>query len=318
MVLVLAAVLYLAGSNIGSGWVIILTAALLGALAVDLLAVWRVQRATGVSLWPPTVATTIVPASVVAAVERPDLGTTLQLSSADGASRAVVRGAAIGVATPVDLGRGHHREVRARARTIGPLGLAHATRTHTTVAAVWCRPGAMPAAGRVRAIVHGLGDTATAARGRGEEDVRGVREFAASDPRRAVHWKATARHGRLMVREVDAPQGAVIRLGIAGGIWPIDALDLACEVVASLAEAAVVQGHDTEVLVDGATHRWDDGTWHLLAGLPPAIGVPARPLADDTRKATLWLRPAPTTGVIVDHDLLGDRAEASAWLHADA
>ncbi len=44
---------------------------------------------------------------------------------------------------------------------------------------------------------------------------RGVRPYAAGDPRRLVHWPATAHRGELMVREAERPDAAVPHLRVA-------------------------------------------------------------------------------------------------------
>jgi uncharacterized protein (DUF58 family) len=46
----------------------------------------------------------------------------------------------------------------------------------------------------------------------GQEIFRGVREYVAGDPRRIVHWKATAHHGRLMVKEADGNGMVALRV----------------------------------------------------------------------------------------------------------
>lgn len=332
MVLVIGGVLYIAGSNIGSGWVVILTAAMVGALALDLVAVWRSHRGTRVDIRLPASATTAEPADVRLDLVRSDVGTSVQLSDAGGSARVVVRTGQATVRLPLPLARGRHDSLVVVARTVGPLGLVAAVTHHTAGHAacptpVHVRPGAMPAVGRVRALAGAAG--VAQARARGEEDVRGVREFTASDPRRAVHWRATARQGRLMVRETAAAEGASLHLGIAAGVWTARALDLACEVVAGIGLAAAPVGHAVHVLVDGATRPWDDATWHLLATLPPAAGVEPRPLRATDGPGVLWLHPLPADldaddRVLVEGPGLGrgkvlhTSEEVGRWLRGDA
>jgi uncharacterized protein (DUF58 family) len=58
--------------------------------------------------------------------------------------------------------------------------------------------------------------------GHGDDLVRGVRDYQSGDPIRTVHWPATARHGQLMVRELEAatapPLTIAVRLGPPGGV----------------------------------------------------------------------------------------------------
>ena len=46
---------------------------------------------------------------------------------------------------------------------------------------------------------------ASAATGVGGDRVRGVREYLPGDPLRLVHWPATARHGQILVKELEHP-----------------------------------------------------------------------------------------------------------------
>jgi len=47
------------------------------------------------------------------------------------------------------------------------------------------------------------GGAAALRAGSGPDLVRGVRDYVPGDPRRLVSWSATARHGRLMVKELE-------------------------------------------------------------------------------------------------------------------
>lgn len=59
-----------------------------------------------------------------------------------------------------------------------------------------------------RTIHFGTTETASI----GHDLFRGVRPYVAGDPRRSVHWKATAHQGRLMVREAEGTGIVVVRL----------------------------------------------------------------------------------------------------------
>ncbi len=86
----------------------------------------------------------------------------------------------------------------------GPLGLVP---VHRRVRTRLTRPMVVVPAGEshawdppaLRAVRHGLAETAPL----GHDLFRGVRPYQRGDPRRRVHWKATARTGALMVREAD-------------------------------------------------------------------------------------------------------------------
>ncbi len=101
--------------------------------------------------------------------------------------------------------RGRYRVGPVTAQVYGPLGFA--SQSH-----VLCPPGeatVYPRGLDVRGLlVPAAGESAWAgalSRQVGDSVVfRGVREYQPGDPPRAVHWRSTARHGRLVVREFEA------------------------------------------------------------------------------------------------------------------
>ncbi|MEE6258198.1 DUF58 domain-containing protein [Plantactinospora sonchi] len=85
---------------------------------------------------------------------------------------------------------------------------------------------------------------------RGSVDLQDVREYVPGDEVRHLHWKATARTGRLMVRDLADP--AQPRLTVllddrAGGLTAAD-FEEAVDVTASLLGAAARAGHHTRLL----------------------------------------------------------------------
>ncbi len=317
MTLVIAGVLYLAGSNIGSGWVIILTAAMAGGVLLDLVTVWRADRSTLTALTLPATAGTLEPPRAVLTVERRDHGSVLHVADGTDTCRGVVRGPGARLQAVVPAARGHHTDGRVSLRTIGTLGLARLVRTQHHEVDLWVRPSVLAADARIRALLGTSGEDASRARSTGQDEVRGVRGFEPGDPRRSVHWRATARHGALMVRQSEGPRGAHVRVAIAGGTWTPASLDLATTVTASLCSTAARLGHRAELAVDGGVRGWDDVTHHGLAMLPPAAGVPTRPLADVPAEG-LRISPA-GEGIVVEDPTsppvhLTDVEEARRWL----
>ncbi len=318
MTLVIAVVLYVAGSNIGSGWVVILTAALVGGVALDLLVVWRTDRSTTTDLRLGGTADMTSGTSMRLVVQRPDLGTSLHVGDVSEDLRIVVRTGSADVRAKIVPARGHHDLLRTVLRTIGPLGLAHASRVVTTDTDLWCRPCTLPADGRVQLLMGRAGSDAVRSVRAGDEEIRGVRDHQAGDPRRSVHWRATARHGTLMVRQAESTHGGRLRLGIDGGVWTAPALDLATVLCASLADTATRLGHTAEIEADGTLRLWSEDTHHSLAALPPAAGLTARPLAGIDGTAAVMLRPS-GAGVLVEgptvvRAVLADMSEVTAWL----
>ncbi|MFI5282770.1 MAG: DUF58 domain-containing protein [Candidatus Dormibacterales bacterium] len=91
-----------------------------------------------------------------------------------------------------------------------PLGLFSSGRPQadSEVALVLPRFGALAASNQVRELEASL---AAPHAGSGSE-LFGVREYFPGDPLRRIHWRATARHGELVVREYEPP--GALTLGI--------------------------------------------------------------------------------------------------------
>src|SRR5690606_20066296 len=85
------------------------------------------------------------------------------------------------------------------------------------------------------------------------ELTRAVREHRPGDPLRHVHWPATARHGRLMSRELGQPGaravGVVAELGPLGGADAERAAGSAAHAVAGLRD----RGAQVELVTRGPT-----------------------------------------------------------------
>lgn len=103
--------------------------------------------------------------------------------------------------------RGRVRELTFDVVCTAPLGLIGVRRVviATVDAPVAVGPESWPEP--VQAPGEALG--ADPAAGRATELTRGVRPLVTGDGHRIVHWPATARVGRLMVREFDVPQPAL-------------------------------------------------------------------------------------------------------------
>ena len=79
-------------------------------------------------------------------------------------------------------------------------------------------------------------------------DVRGVRPYQSGDPFKDVHWKVTARRGRLMVREYEAPATRSVWLGLVNCLGKsleterLDTLHRAYSTGRSVAEVDALRG----------------------------------------------------------------------------
>jgi uncharacterized protein (DUF58 family) len=129
---------------------------------------------------------------------------------------------------------------------VDPLGLGRSRLTTGDTTTMWVHPKTYP----VRALVaghprhHHEGRT-TDNSPHGTLDLRDVREYVPGDEVRHLHWKATARTGRLMVRDyVDPNQPRFTALlDTRSDLLPPEVFEEAVDLTASLMNAAAEAGY---------------------------------------------------------------------------
>jgi len=114
---------------------------------------------------------------------------------------------------------------------------------------------------------HGGAHMPTAS-GRSGEDFYALRQYTVGDDLRRVHWRSTARHGELMVRQHEVPwQGRLtVLLDNRTGSHDRDSFETAVTVAASVLSASA-RRHDLIRLVttDGGDSGFSSGGAHLDA-----------------------------------------------------
>jgi uncharacterized protein (DUF58 family) len=172
--------------------------------------------------------------------------------------------------------RGRWRIVAVELDTGRPLGLVRSRRRlplHLDLLALpryRLPPGGRPAEGA---------EAGEAARRRGAgEELLALREYRPGDARRRIHWRTTARAGRLMVVETATPTlaPAEYRVRLAGDATQA-AQDLAAEIAASLIAGSVAAGRRFSAAIadQGVARGWRDAAAALaLAGAGGPTGSP--------------------------------------------
>ncbi|MDG4831857.1 DUF58 domain-containing protein [Solwaraspora sp. WMMD1047] len=121
---------------------------------------------------------------------------------------------------------------------------------------------------------------------RGSSDLQDVREYVPGDDLRHLHWKATARTGALMVRELsdpDQPRFTVL-LDTRAGVLTVDGFEEAVDLTASLLGAAAGAGRRSRLATSAGLDLTLGGgaaaTRHLLDQLCELgqDGTPADPV----------------------------------------
>ena len=276
-----AILLFFLATNVQTGWLYVLSALLLGAFAAGwAIPTWGLRglevvrdgpdrvhqgedavvdvtvsnrrRGTrrGVLLRDPHLEVTTLWVGTIRAGERVTL-TTLRTS----ARRGVHEGGGVRVASSAPLGVAERRKtvtVRAPNGAAGsstlvlprliPLGsLPFIDPTNTTDLAIHSAPR----------------------RGQGPEYL-GIREYRSGDSMRHVHWPSTARTGSVMVREFEQEQTRRLAVVVdasrdEGATWT--PLDRVCCVAASVASAALAQGHGARLVTPSGGEDGDDPGW---------------------------------------------------------
>lgn len=192
---------------------LLLAAALLAAVAIDAAVAWsatgeiepRVSGPTDLVAGQPTVWTLQLDG-----VRRPVVVTPCRFPRAD---QVRVETDRAGLVTFPALARGVAHSLLLDVTATGVAGLFEAGRRVRVgmAAPLFVGPPPLPhgiAWARPRAVTFGLAPTAPV----GDDLFRSVRPYVPGDPRRSVHWKATAHHGQLMVRESDGTGVVAVRV----------------------------------------------------------------------------------------------------------
>ena len=155
------------------------------------------------------------------------------------------------------------------AKANGPLGLASAGRRHFVNLPTPLHVTPLPIETevhwpRARAVGFGMNEGSPI----GDDLFRSVRPYQSGDERRRVHWKATAHHGELMVRESDGLGVVVVRLVVDLGMPGVGA-EFAAGRAAWVAAAALDRGWAVELTTLDASNEIP-----RLSRLGHTFGVP--------------------------------------------
>jgi uncharacterized protein (DUF58 family) len=295
-----AAILFAVGTNVQAGWLSVLAALLLGAVAGGTFLPSRMVRGVRVQVRAPATAQQGDKVTVVHILSNDARGMRLGVVLDDAFLEPTSRW--VGDLRPGErlessTQRAAHRRgpndgSLVTVRSTEPFGIARASRHVTVEAETLVHPrveqlGELtfvdPAATTERAI-H-----AWPRRGDGPEYL-GIREYRPGDSMRHVHWPSTARLGTVMVREFEAEQTRRIAIvvdstrdaGGSGDTWT--PLDATCCAAASVAMAALTGGRGARLITGTGDHvevlaRTDGATLlDRLARLVPAGGPPVAEL----------------------------------------
>ncbi|MEW6060288.1 MAG: DUF58 domain-containing protein [Actinomycetota bacterium] len=256
-----AILLFVVGTSVQAGWLLVLSSVLLGACVAGALLPIRIVRKIDVERRaPPRVSQGDEVAVDLIAVNC-GRGIKLGLEVEDRHVAAVrVAIPALGPGERVVIGtarraarRGRNESTSVTVRSAAPFGVAERQRTVVVPGTTLVHPkvvrlGPLPMIDALPTHEHAI-HTAPR-RGTGPEYLS-IREYRTGDSMRHVHWPSTARHDALMVREFE--QERTRRLAIvvdtsADAGEEDTPLDSCCSVAASVAFAALGRGRGVRLL----------------------------------------------------------------------
>ena len=142
--------------------------------------------------------------------------------------------------------RGVFGQVRVELQSAAPLGLVWWRRVVTLPLDPALEVGPVPVAAdlpRPAGVDRWAEPSRAGPAGSGSELPRGVREYVTGDSPRLVSWPASARHGRLLVRDMEAENANLTRLTVVVDLRGEEAaVERAASQAAGLANAALSEG----------------------------------------------------------------------------
>jgi uncharacterized protein (DUF58 family) len=295
--LVGAAALFAVGTNVQSGWLLVISSLLAGAAASGYVLPLAALSGIDVARRAPDAAyqgsSVRVDLDVENLSRRPRLGVVVEDEHASPA-RVVVPplqpGARLRLRTTRRAARRGVAETDSlRVSSWAPFGVAVARRTlrapsRTVIYPEVVAVDGLPASWGLQAT--GGAPSPTPRRGDGA-DYLGIREYRAGDSMRHVHWPSTARTGVVMVRELESEVARSVTLVVdtladvvadpAAGATP---LDVCCTVAASVGLAASRDGRPVRFVaarageVDVLESTDPSAVLAWLAALRPGGGLP--------------------------------------------
>jgi uncharacterized protein (DUF58 family) len=258
-----AILLFVVGTSVQAGWLLVLSASLLGGAIAGFALPSRMTR--GLELERRTPSETFqgdeVRVGVVVANRSRAMRLSVDLRDEHlERTRAFVSRLAPGESAVVETTRtawrrGVHASSDVIVSSAAPFGVAERRRVVSVASSTVVYPRVVPldaltfleAAPTSERAMH------SAPRRGGGPDYLGIREYRTGDSMRHVHWPSTARHGELMVREFEREQtrrlavviDTVTDAAVEGGATP---LDVACSVAASVAFAAHAAGQGVRLV----------------------------------------------------------------------
>lgn len=152
-----------------------------------------------------------------------------------------------------------------------PLGLLRREHAFDDVQQLFVHPRTVAVPSTSAGLIRDLDGSATRRLVDADMSFHAIREYAPGDARRQIHWKSTAKTGRLMVRQYEESRRSrmAVVLGLAGAEYASDdEFELAVSAAASLALRAVHDARDLDIVVGAEIPRVVRGRLRAIRHIP--------------------------------------------------
>lgn len=152
-----------------------------------------------------------------------------------------------------------------------PLGLLHREHAFDDVHDLYVHPRTVTVPSSSAGLIRDLDGNPTRRLVDADMSFHAIREYAPGDSRRQIHWKSTAKTGRLMVRQYEESRRSrmAVVLGLADAEYATDdEFELAVSAAASLSLRAVHDARDLDIVVGAEIPRVVRGRLRAIRRLP--------------------------------------------------
>lgn len=188
------------------------------------------------------------------------------------------------VTHPVEIPTPHRGVLRvgpATAVRTDPIGLLRREHAWDDVHDLFVHPRTAAVPATSAGLIRDLEGSPTRRLVDSDMSFHAIREYAPGDSRRQVHWKSTAKTGRLMVRQFEESRRSRIAIALdlaEQGYASDDEFEMAVSAAASLGAQALREGRETEVVTGTSVPRVVRGR---LRAIREFTAVTARGLLDE-------------------------------------
>ncbi|WP_396020434.1 DUF58 domain-containing protein [Arthrobacter sp. ISL-72] len=169
-----------------------------------------------------------------------------------------------------------------------PFRLLNRQMILTDAVDLFVHPRTVSLAGSADGLIRDLEGLPTKDLSSADVSFHALRDYVSGDDRRHIHWKTTARSGKLMVRQFEETRRSHLAMALSTnlGEYGADAdLELAISAAASIAKQAIREQREVSVLTQDGPLRTETSRI-LLDGMTRLVGEESRVSAADVARRT--------------------------------